>query len=87
MVFSLVKKNTRDTFVTENNLVLETTRLFLSKQNDFSKVTFRENALFFDGYLLLNNVSKYMVIQSETMRTIDICRYQDSICQIWKMKI
>lgn len=86
MIFSVVKKNSTDTFVTENNLVLETTRLFLSKQDDLTKVTFNENALFFDDHLLLNNVSKYNVTQSGTTSTIDICIYQDSICQIWKIR-
>ncbi|MGB3751347.1 MAG: hypothetical protein WA945_07235 [Arcobacteraceae bacterium] len=87
MIFSVVKKNTTDTFVTQNNLVLETTRLFLSKQDDLTKVTFNDNALFFDNHLLLNNVSKYNTTEGGDVRTIDICIYEDTICQIWKMKI
>lgn len=87
MIVSVVKKNTTDTFVTENNLVLETTRLFLSKQDDLTKVTFRESSLFFDNHLLLNNISTYNLTQSGTISIIDICIYQDSICQRWKIKI
>ena len=87
MIFSLVKKNSIDTFIVENNLVLETTRLFLSKQEDLTLVTFSENTLFFDNHLLLNNVSRYSSTEIASIRKIDICIHENTICQIWKMKI
>ena len=87
MIFALVEKNTTDTFITENNLVLETTRLFLAKQDNLESVNLIGEELFFNSHLLLKNVSKYNTTQSGTLKIIDICIYQDTICQVWKIKI
>jgi len=86
MVFSLVEKNTNDTSIVENNLILETTRLFLNKQNDFSKIKKIDTNLYFESNLLLENISRYEVSSTSTIITIDICIYENSICQIWKIK-
>jgi len=86
MVLTLGQKNTNDTFILENNLVLETTRLFLSKQNDFSKLRKIDTDLYFDGNLLLENISKFEVTNSSNIISVNICIYEESICQIWKIR-
>ena len=86
MVLSLVSKNTNDTFILENNLVLETTRLFISKQNDLTKLEYKDTNLYFQSNLLLENISRYKISSTSTILTIDICIYDDAICQIWKIK-
>lgn len=85
MVFKLSKKSTNDTYILENNLLLETTRLFLSKQNDLSKLKQIDTSLYFDDNLLLENISKYKKSPQEKINLINICIYGDSICQIWKI--
>jgi len=86
MIFSLVQKSTNDTYILENNLLLETTRLFLSKQNDFSKLKQIDKNLYFDDNLLLENISKYKKSTYNELISINICIYKDSICQVWKIK-
>jgi len=87
MIFTLVKSNNKNSVIVQNNLLLETTRLFLSKQKDFSKIHFVGTNLYFDNNLLLENISTYEQIQSNTLRRIYICLYDDSICQTWKMQV
>ena len=86
MLFSLVQKSTNDTHILENNLLLETTRLFLSKQDDLSRLKQIDTSLYFDGNLLLENISKYKKSPKEKINLINICIYEDSICQVWKIK-
>lgn len=86
MVFSLVQKSTNDAYLLENNLVLETTRLFLSKQNDLSKLKQIDTSLYFDDNLLLENISKYKKSTNDKIISIIICIHKDSICQAWKIK-
>lgn len=86
MVFSLVQKNSTDTFIVQNNLILETTRLFLSKKRDFTKLVKLETNLFYDSNLLLENISAYEVSKVNDIITIDICIYDNTICQIWKIR-
>lgn len=86
MVFSLVHKNSTDTFIVENNLILETTRLFLSKNNEFVKLKKTDTNLYFDNNLLLENISKYEISKVGDISTINICIYDNSICQVWKIK-
>ena len=86
MVYSLVQKNSTDTFIVQNNLILETTRLFLSKRNDFSKLTKSDANLYYESNLLLENISSYKISKSHDITTINICIYENEICQVWKIK-
>jgi len=86
MMYTLVKTNTSDLFITENNLILETTRLFLIKQNTLSDVEFRDAKLYFQNYLLLKNVSHYSSRPYDGIVTINICVHDNKICQTWKIK-
>ena len=88
MMYTLVKTNTSDLFITENNLILETTRLFLIKQNTLISLELRDTKLYFQNHLLLKNVSKYKYTLNKIFGivTINICVHDNKICQIWKIK-
>lgn len=87
MVFSLVKENNLNTLYVEKTIILETTRLFLSKNNDFTKLLFKDEKLYFDNNLLLENISKYEILQINNIKSINICIENNEICQIWKIRI
>ncbi|MGB5867832.1 MAG: hypothetical protein WBG69_08200 [Arcobacteraceae bacterium] len=87
MIFTLVHKNKENTFIVENNLILETTRLFITKQKYFSNIVLRGTELYFQNNLLLENISKYEIIQNSNFYIIDICIHKDTICQTWKMRL
>lgn len=86
MVYSLVQKNSTDTFIVQNNLILETTRLFLSKKSDLLKLTKSNTNLYYDGNLLLENISLYEESKVNEITTLNICIYDNKICQVWKIK-
>ncbi len=86
MVYSLVQKNSTDTFIVQNNLILETTRLFLTKKSDFTKLVKSDTNLHYDNNLLLENISLYEVSKVNDIITINICIYDNQICQVWKIK-
>jgi len=87
MVYSLYKTTNTNTFETVNNIKLESTRLFLIKNNDMTKLHLNEGELFFDDNLLLNEVSTFKITNSSNIANIHICLYEDVICQTWKIKI
>lgn len=87
IILELYKKNETSYFQTVNILKLESTRLFLTKNNDFSKLTFSNDKLNYNGDLLLSDVSKYNLKVANDIASIDICIYDNKICQIWKIKI
>lgn len=87
MIFTLVQDNKENSFIVQNNLILETTRLFFSKQKDLDSITLRGSSLYFQDNLLLEHISKYEVIQNNDLYMIDICIYQESICQTWKIRL
>jgi len=87
MIFSLIKENKNSTFAVQNNLVLETTRLFFTKHNDFTKYKIIDTKLYFEGTLLLENISKFETSELNSIKTINICLYEDTLCQIWKIRV
>ena len=85
----LVEKNYINSRNLEKNILLETTRLFLIQNNDFTKINYREENLFLETYLLLENVSKFEISSfdiSIEIVTIDICIEKNTFCQTWKIK-
>jgi len=86
MVYSLVHKNSTDTFTIQNNLILETTRLFLTKNKDLTKLIEIDTNLYYGSNLLLENISKYKISKVASITTINICIYNNTVCQIWKIK-
>ncbi len=88
MIFSLYQKNNTKTFQTHNNIKLEATRLFLIRNNDnnLTELKFIEDELYFEDSLLLDNILTYKIDTIDSLSTIDICIYEDKICQVWKIK-
>ena len=86
MLFTLISKNNSDTFIVENNLILETTRLFLTKKNDLTQLVLNDSNLYFNNNLLLENISKYNFSKKEDIVTIDICINKNATCQVWKLQ-
>ncbi|MEA3513779.1 MAG: hypothetical protein U9R37_09280 [Campylobacterota bacterium] len=84
-IFSLYKKNNDKAFITHNNILLETTRLFLIKNNDFTKLRYENENLYYDNNLLLNHISTFNITTNSDIGTFDICLYEDKICQEWKI--
>jgi len=41
--------------------------------------------LYFDENLLLDNISTFKISTDNSLSTIDICIYEDMICQVWKI--
>jgi type II secretory pathway component PulJ len=89
MLLTLVEKNQQSTQTLEQNLLLETTRLFIQKHNDFSLYTKVNDSLYFQGNLLLDNISLYELTTNSTVNIIVICleKYNDEVCQTWKIKV
>ena len=86
ILVSLSNKKNTTTFQTHNNIKLETTRLFLIKNNDFNHIRYDNSVLYFKNNILLNNISLYNLVSSNKIFTINICIYDNSICQTWKIK-
>ena len=86
MLFSLIKENKNSTFVVQNNLILETTRLFFTKHTDVNKYQLIGTDIYFENNLLLENISKFEFTELNNIRTIDICLYENTICEKWKIK-
>jgi hypothetical protein len=88
--FTLYKKNSTTHLQTYSMIKLETTRLFLIKNNDFNKITLKDDKLYFEDALLLDNISSYSTQITNNIKTVDICidtKIKDKICQQWKIKI
>lgn len=86
MVFSLYKANNTKTFQTHNNIKLEATRLFLIKNKNLVKLKIEDTNLYYDENLLLDNISTFKISTNGLLSTVDICIYDDKICQVWKIK-
>ncbi len=86
ILLSLNEKNVISTFQTHNNIKLETTRLFLLKNNNFEDIKYENSILYYKNNILLDNISLYNLNISNKIATIKICIYDGKICQNWKIK-
>ncbi|MEA3498201.1 MAG: hypothetical protein U9R16_03990 [Campylobacterota bacterium] len=86
ILVSLYGKNNISTLQTQNNIKLETTRLFLIKNNNFTDIRYIDSTLYFKNNILLDEISKYSLTISNKIATIDICIKNNTICQKWKIK-
>ena len=85
MIFSIYEKNNTKTFQIHNNIKLEATRLFLIKNNNLIKLKIEDENLYYDENLLLDNISTFNITTNNLLSIIDICIYEDEICQVWKI--
>jgi len=86
LLFKLQEKSKRIASRSINLLSLEATKQFLHNNKNFDKLIYSDNALFFDGNLLLKNVSTYSINLNPTIVTIDICIDENTVCSKWKIK-
>jgi hypothetical protein len=86
MTLKLYKKNKTDTNIIKSNLLLESTRLFLMKNNNLKYTSFKDKKLFYKTNLLLTDVSRYILTTNLGINHIDICINDDTICQKWDIK-
>ena len=83
ILFNLYEKKEITSFTTNKNILLETTRLFLLKYNNFDNIKYDNKKLYCNNNLLLNNVSQYNLNITNNIVNINICLDEDSICQSW----
>jgi Tfp pilus assembly protein PilV len=86
LIYSFTQTTQQNTQALTTLLVLESTQLFIRNNQNTHKLLFQNNALYYEGELLLDNVSKYEITKVGTIATIDICIDQDKVCQQWKIK-
>lgn len=89
LILSLHKKNHLKSFNTQNLIKLETTRMFLEKNKQLENLKYQDESLYYNDYLLLNEVSKYEKTISGLnidVEMINICIYDDKICQEWAIR-
>ncbi len=86
-IFSMRQKNIQTTDMIVQTLKLESTRLFLIHQKQLSLLSFSDNSLYFNGDLLLSDVSNYDIQIAGNIATIEICIEGDTICQTWKIRL
>ena len=87
ILLSLSQKENLTTFQTHNNIKMETTRLFLTKNNNFNNIKYEDSILYFNNNILLDNISLYDLNILNNIATINICIYKNQICQKWKIKV
>lgn len=86
ITLNLFKNNKISTKITYENLLLETTRLYLSKNNNILLIEYKNNILYYDKNILLKNVSLFNISSVNNIANIDICISNNSNCQNWKIK-
>ncbi|MEA3290495.1 MAG: hypothetical protein U9Q04_09990 [Campylobacterota bacterium] len=82
---SIYEKNDQELLYTTAKLKLETTRLFILKNNNFSKIIFDDETLYYDNKVLLDNVQSFN-IEKDTHNIYTINITLDNITQNWKLK-
>lgn len=86
-IFSIRKTTEHTTKALGNILKLEATRLFLTHNTDLSKLNFIQDRLYYKSDLLLDKVSKYQLQMIPNIATINICLDNNSVCQVWKIRL
>jgi type II secretory pathway pseudopilin PulG len=90
-LFAIQDKN-RVNFTTNlTKIEFETTRLFLINklhiQSNLNLVSYSDNKIFYNGWLLQDNVSSFIISNDNNMYNIDICiDLYNNICQNWILK-
>ncbi|MEA3315752.1 MAG: hypothetical protein U9Q30_07860 [Campylobacterota bacterium] len=87
ITLNLFKNHKISTKTTYENLLLETTRLYLSKNNNLILIEYKNTVLYYDNNILLKNVSLFNISSLNNILDIDICISNNSNCQNWKIKI
>ena len=86
LFFKLQEKSKLRNYQSVTLLKLEATQQFLTNNKNFHKLLFRDKKLYYDGNLLLDEVSKYSIGIIHQITTIDICIDNNRVCTQWKIK-
>jgi len=84
ITYNIYLKNKTETNTIYSNMLLETTRLFLLKNNHLNLLNLVDDKLYYDNNLLLDKVSSY-TISLDDISTINICIEDNTYCQQWKI--
>jgi type II secretory pathway component PulJ len=84
--FYLYKQNNRNLNLNMAKIDLESTKLFLQK-NNLAMISFNQNKLLYNNHLLLDNITKYKLSNENNLTFIDICiKKKYEICTNWILK-
>ncbi len=81
---SILKQNQQSYKTNISILKLESTKLFLEKNQNFNKLLYSSNKLFYDHNLLLNKIQSFSLSKQNDFTIIDICIAD--ISQKWYFK-
>lgn len=86
LIFKLQEKNISSSYESLALLKLESTKQFLSNNQNLNLLYFNKNELYYDGALVLNKVSSYSKSTIQEVTIIDICIDKNRVCTTWKLK-
>jgi hypothetical protein len=62
-----------------NIILLESTKIFLEKKNNFSPIKFEDDKLYYDNNLLLSGIKSYSLSNDAKFKVIDICLLESQV--------
>ncbi|MEA3384439.1 MAG: hypothetical protein U9Q20_07200 [Campylobacterota bacterium] len=88
ILFSLQLKSDKTLNYSFNTLTLETTRLYLQKNNKKDEIEYQNGILTYGGYILLDDITSYQLTSNADISTLLICVDQTyPTCQKWNLKL
>ena len=88
ILISLQSKSNSSLVFTYNNINLETTRLYLQKNNQKEKIRCQNGVLFYDNNILLDKVTTFELSFGNEFSYINICIGKiNKTCQAWNIKL
>ncbi len=86
ILLSLQSKSKTSLSYTYNNINLESTRLYLQKNNEKDKIRYQDDILFYDNNILLDKVTVFEISLNGAIGDINICIDTiNTTCQRWKI--
>ncbi len=68
-------------------LKLEATKQFLANNQNLTALIYNDQKLFYNGNLLLDEVSNCTIDIGANIAVVDICIDHNKVCQKWKIKV
>lgn len=86
LIFKLQEKSKLTNYQSIALLKLESTKQFLTNNKNLNTLLYSDSSLYYNGNLLLDNVSKYTFDITNKIATINICIDKNKVCTKWKIK-
>ncbi len=86
IILTMQKKSLSSSIEIQNNIRLETTRLFIIKHNNLIDLKYSDKTLYFKNNILLDDISSYTTSISNHITTFNVCIKDTQVCQSWKIK-